>query len=166
MKTRKLKKRFVPCYCKQKILSKRYVDSVSSEHHASYLFLCKQSRVAYFRSYLNFEIVLYQSCVIAIRKFKKGLSFFFSLISFWLQGAQIASIAAIKSFHCDLGRPVEKLTSMLILPRFKVARPSIFVATPSIFEYPILKQINLHCKTHYNTCITHRRNFMILFFGR
>ena len=32
MRTRKLKKRFVPCRCKQEILSKRYVDSVSSEY--------------------------------------------------------------------------------------------------------------------------------------
>ena len=49
----------------------------------------------------------------------------------------------------------------------KVSRPSIFVATPSIFESLILKQIDLHCKTHYNTCITHRLNFiMILFLGR
>ena len=29
---------------------------------------------------------------------------------------------------------------------FKVARPSIFVGTPSIFESPILKQIDRYCK--------------------
>ena len=31
--------------------------------------------------------------------------------------------------------------------RIKVARPSIFVGTPSTFESLILKQIYLHCKT-------------------
>ena len=36
----------------------------------------------------------------------------------------------------------------------KVSRISIVVATPSIFESLILKQIDLHCKAHYNTCIT------------
>ena len=30
---------------------------------------------------------------------------------------------------------------------FKVARPSIFIGTPSIFESLILKQIDLYCKT-------------------
>ena len=29
---------------------------------------------------------------------------------------------------------------------FKVARPSIFIGTPSIFESLILKQIDLYCK--------------------
>ena len=36
----------------------------------------------------------------------------------------------------------------------KVARPSIFVGTPSIFESLTLKQINFFKKKHYNTCIT------------
>ena len=50
---------------------------------------------------------------------------------------------------------------------FKVARPSIFVATPSIFESLVLKQIDLSYKTNYDTCGTHRLSFiMILVLGR
>ena len=33
------------------------------------------------------------------------------------------------------------------LPVLKVARPSIFMGKPSIFETLILKQIDLYCKT-------------------
>ena len=42
---------------------------------------------------------------------------------------------------------------------FKVARPSIFIGTPSIFESLILKQIDLYCKT-IMTRITLRLNFI------
>ena len=39
----------------------------------------------------------------------------------------------------------------ILQTQFKVARPSIFVGTPSIFEFLILKQTDLYylyCKTH------------------
>ena len=51
----------------------------------------------------------------------------------------------------------------------KVARCNNFVATASIFEYLILKQIDLYGKTNVThlTHLLHRLNFiMILFFGR
>ena len=49
----------------------------------------------------------------------------------------------------------------LEITKFKVARPSIFVGTPSIFESLILKQTDLYRKIHHNTCITHRLYYFL-----
>ena len=53
-----------------------------------------------------------------------------------------------------VGRSVVRLPGPWSLHRYhrhvadiKVARPSIFIGTPSIFESLILKQIDLYCKT-------------------
>ena len=46
-----------------------------------------------------------------------------------------------------------------------MARPSVFVGTPSIFESLRLKQIYLYCKTiTYNKCITHRQTLILYYF--
>ena len=78
------------------------------------------------------------------------------------------SVYELQRFSChDLANDIYSQTAKTVFSHLKVARPSIFIGTPSIFEFLILKQIDLYCKTHYNTCITHRLNFiMILFFGR
>ena len=51
--------------------------------------------------------------------------------------------AAIANSKLDLSDTEGAIESV----RIKVARPSIFVGTPSTFESLILKQIYLHCKT-------------------
>ena len=44
-----------------------------------------------------------------------------------------------------------------------MARPSIFVGTPSIFESLILKQIDLHCK-NIITYVLHIETFLRYYF--
>ena len=49
--------------------------------------------------------------------------------------------------HMDLKKILRLQFWVSLIFRLKVARPSIFIGTPSIFESLILKQIYLYCKT-------------------
>ena len=63
-----------------------------------------------------------------------------------------AIFASLNRYFTENSRwvPLKKSINVFIQrhkPFVKVARPSIFIRTPSIFEYLMLKQIDLYCRT-------------------
>ena len=63
------------------------------------------------------------------------------ILSYPSQVQNLVTIYSFKIFNLQLRGMLYSISL-----NFKVARPSIFIGTPFIFESLILKQINLYCK--------------------